>query len=195
MRSILFSIVACFGLHSADARMGPFCEELMSIDAAEVPGYAYVKEVCFSQFDTYSGSFVFVERGFIPIPKIFYYKIPNEQEISLSSAQTIRSSEDINSPFGILNISSKERAQSQRSEVTSENEIEHAVLELLGERCDLPVKAIQYKKGWVSSDFEENFYEMQLGDTALVASGEARALLLAMADAYTRLNCSEPNGN
>lgn len=68
MRTVLFLIAIICGVPVLHAQMGPFCEELSSSDDEDIAGYTDVIDVCHAQLDTYSGSFVVVERGFFPIP-------------------------------------------------------------------------------------------------------------------------------
>lgn len=160
-------------------RAGEICKEsAIGKDSA-------ISSLCLATPDSFDGFFVLIEDGFFPIPSGFYIKPKHQNYILMDSALT--KSRRSGWSYGILIIGD---AKTSRLGSASEvHKVENHILKDFEKKCEIPVDLWQVKFELPDSDYSTQFAEARIGETVILIGGESIKLMLAMLDAYERINC------
>lgn len=186
---LLAIVIIWYMASSPSVWASTFCEDFADPEKPIRSDALAISEVCTSEVDSFNGTFAFIEKGFLPIPKQFYLKLPHEDYISMDSA--LMANGRFGWPYGVLIISGLERSQIQNA--NEKNKITHSVIKEFRKACQIPLNVWRLRFEMPGSKYAPYFIEAQLGQTRISLAGETSDLMLAMLDSFRRLNCKIQN--
>lgn len=171
----------------AQASEQSFCDHFLSGRGNYSADDRATEKVCLAEFETFDGSFLVLEGGFMPVPREFYYERPHDSHmIRLGSGEMIRGISDWS--YGIMVVGNQ--SHSRRQYAREIREVKHSTLEIFSSACGIPVVAWSFELAATQNDFSFTYSEAKVGESMLLIGGKSTHLLLAMLDAYRRLNCN-----
>lgn len=186
--SLLVIVIILYMVSARSVWASSFCDGFADQEKPDLSGAQAVSEVCAAEIGSFTGTFAYVENGFLPIPQYFYLKLPHENYISMDSAQMANGEFDW--PYGVLMISDLERSRLQHS--SEKNEIKHRVIHEFRKECEISLNVWALRFEMPGSKYAPYFIEAQLGQTRISLAGKPSDLMLAMLDSFIRLNCKRP---
>lgn len=182
-------IIVLYMIPTSSVFASTFCDEFADQGRSSRSGAQAINELCSAEIDSFNGTFAFIEKGFLPIPKHFYLKVPHENYISMDSAQMVNGESDW--PYGVLIISGLERSRLQHA--TEKNEITHDIIQDFRNACQISLNVWRLRFEMPGSEYSPYFIEARLGQTRISLAGQPSELMLAMLDSFMRLNCEVQN--
>src|SRR5690625_180971 len=154
----------------------------------------YLVRLCTMKSLSESAITVYLERGHLPVLEEFFPIIPRENEIFFRSTtspklKSIRSFQKW--PYLTMRVRSIEVSEDRLRPAQLKREIKSKVLVESGSMCDLPMSLFYYQMKAPDLEFVADFYDLRIGKTSVVFTGNAESLAIVTAETFSRLNCQQ----
>lgn len=180
-------VVLYFIVSNADA--GSICSTLENYDGPEQQELVDLYlEVCRASPGEFKGVFVSTRHGKVPVPSIFSISVSDIRHLYFTALHGIRPA---GWDYGALIVMRGERIDEVARD--SVEYLHHAFTDDLRSKCGREISLRRYSQAIPGGKHRMTFNELLIEDLSFHLAGESNALLRAMAESYSRLNCLPDN--